>query len=135
MKIVNIILFSLTFVMLSGCSVFNKKDPVPVTPEVKVVTREVPIQILQPQLPREIELNEVEWFVITRDNLEQKLAEIEKYQGGDFVVFAITPQGYENMAKNLQEIRRYFLQQKEIILYYRRATTVAPETVDETAKP
>lgn len=35
----------------------------------------------------------------------------------------MTPQSYENMAYNLQEIRRYVRQQKEIILYYREATT------------
>lgn len=127
MRLVNIIFFSLTFFSLMGCSVFNKKDPVPVTPEVKVVTREVPIQIMQPQLPREIQLLDVEWFVLTRDNMDGKLLEVEKYQGGDFVVFALTPQGYENMARNLQEIRRYFLQQKEIILYYRKATEITPE--------
>jgi len=55
-------------------------------------------------------------------NLEQKIAEIEKELGGDFVVLAITPKGYENMAANLQDIKRYIKQQKEIILYYREAT-------------
>jgi hypothetical protein len=34
----------------------------------------------------------------------------------------MTPHGYENMAINMQELRRYILQQKEIILYYREAT-------------
>ena len=55
-------------------------------------------------------------------NLEQKIAEIEKELGGEFVILAITPKGYENMAYNLQEIKRYINQQKEIILYYREAT-------------
>jgi hypothetical protein len=34
----------------------------------------------------------------------------------------MTPKGYENMAANLQDIKRYIKQQKEIILYYREAT-------------
>jgi hypothetical protein len=55
-------------------------------------------------------------------NLEQKIAEIEKQLGGDFVIMAITPKGYENMAYNLQEIKRYLNQQKEIVMYYREAT-------------
>lgn len=55
-------------------------------------------------------------------NLEQKIAEVEKTLGGDFVVLAITPKGYENMAANLQDIKRFIKQQKEIILYYREAT-------------
>ena len=57
-------------------------------------------------------------------NLNQKIAEIEKELGGEFVIMAITPKGYENMAYNLQEIKRYIKQQKEIILYYRDATAV-----------
>jgi hypothetical protein len=57
-------------------------------------------------------------------NLEQKIYEVEKELGGDFVIMAITPKGYENMAYNLQEIKRYINQQKEIILYYREATAV-----------
>lgn len=57
-------------------------------------------------------------------NLEQKIAEVEKEIGGDFVLMGISVKGYENMAFNLQEIKRYINQQKEIILYYREATSV-----------
>jgi hypothetical protein len=55
-------------------------------------------------------------------NLEQKIAEIETTLDGNFVVLAITPVGYEKMAANLQDIKRYINQQKEIIYYYREAT-------------
>lgn len=55
-------------------------------------------------------------------NIEQKIAEVEKRLGGDFVLMGMTPKGYENMAANLQDIKRYIKQQKEIILYYREAT-------------
>ncbi len=55
-------------------------------------------------------------------NMEQKIAEVEKRLGGDFVLMGMTPKGYENMAANLQDIKRYIKQQKEIILYYREAT-------------
>ena len=47
---------------------------------------------------------------------------------GEFVIFAITPVGYEKMSANLQEIKRYINQQKDIIYYYREAT--APKGVD-----
>lgn len=62
--------------------------------------------------------------ILVCGNLEQKIAEVEKELGGDFVIMAITPKGYENMAYNLQEIKRYIKQQKEIILYYREATAI-----------
>jgi len=110
--------------LLSGCSIlpsFNKPEPY-VPPEVRVVTEQVKMPIYQPPLPGEIRMENVRWYVITEDNLEEKVAEISQDLGGDFVVFAMTPQGYENMAYNMQELRRYILQQKEIIIYYRRAT-------------
>lgn len=55
-------------------------------------------------------------------NLQKKIAEIEILLDGDFVIFAVTPDGYERLAANLQEIKRYINQQKEIIYYYREAT-------------
>ena len=55
-------------------------------------------------------------------NMAQKIAEVEKRLGGDFVLMGMTPKGYENMSANLQDIKRYIKQQKEIILYYREAT-------------
>ena len=55
-------------------------------------------------------------------NLDQKIAEVKKELGGEFVIMSVTPTGYENMAFNLQEIKRYIKQQKEIVLYYREAT-------------
>jgi len=61
-------------------------------------------------------------------NLQQKIAEIETMLDGDFVVLAVTPEGYERIAANLQEIKRYINQQKEIIYYYREAT--APKGKD-----
>jgi len=47
---------------------------------------------------------------------------------GEFVVLAVTPVGYEKLAANLQEIKRYINQQKDIIYYYREAT--APKGID-----
>jgi hypothetical protein len=50
---------------------------------------------------------------------------------GNFVVFALTPDGYEKMAENFQEVRRYVRQQKEIIIYYHEATTETEGTTAE----
>ena len=114
----------LTILFLSGCS-FMKSDPLP-TPEpvIKTITEYKTLEIYQPQLPRKIDLQDVEFFVVTEKNLEEQIARISKMQGGTFVIFGMTPQDYENMAFNLQELRRYIRQQKEIIIYYRDATKV-----------
>lgn len=82
-------------------------------------------------MPQEIDLLNVNFFVITEENLQEKIQEIEKILDGQFVVFALTPDGYEKMSENFQEVRRYVLQQKELILYYRQATTESEGTTAE----
>lgn len=107
-------------ITLSGCSLFQQQ---PVTPEVTVLTEQVPMKIFQPPAPAAVDLRDISWFVITEENLEQKIEQIRKLQDTDnIVVFAITPSDYENMTFNMQELRRYIRQQKEIILYYQEAT-------------
>ena len=71
------------------------------------------------------------FFVITEENLQEKVVEIEKLLDGQFVVFALTPDGYEKMAENFQEVRRYVRQQKELIIYYREATSETEGTTAE----
>jgi len=111
----------LTIVVSSGCSILPKTEYTP-PPPVKVITEEVKTEIYHPRLPDEIELENVTFFIINKDNYDQKVKEVEELLGGNFAVFALTPTGYESMAYNLQEIRRFIRQQKEIILYYRKAT-------------
>jgi len=120
-----ILLLLSSSLLLSGCGgllSWRNEAPTPVLPPVQVITEEVKLEIFQPPLPQEIRMENVRWYVISEGNMEEKLAEIRADLGGEFVVFAMTPQGYENMAYNMQELRRYILQQKEIILYYREAT-------------
>ena len=126
MKRTTLIASALTIVLSSGCSVLPKVDFTP-PPPVKVITEEVKMEIYQPPLPQEIKMEDVNWFVITKNNYEESIQKVEKLLGGEFVVFALTPTGYEAMAYNLQEIRRFIRQQKEIILYYRKATEAADE--------
>ena len=111
----------LTIVVSSGCSILPKTEYTP-PPPVKVITEEVKTEIYHPRLPDEIELENVQFFIINKDNYDQKVKEVEELLGGNFAVFALTHTGYESMAYNLQEIRRFIRQQKEIILYYRKAT-------------
>lgn len=55
-----------------------------------------------------------DWIVITKENAEQKFAEIEK-RGGVVTLFALTPQGYQNLSLNTSELRRYIQQQNAVI--------------------
>lgn len=115
------LLLSLTLISLVGCGSLSSKETRQI-PEVKVITEEVKTEIYHPPLPQEVRLEGVQWLVITKDNLDEKVEQAEKLLGGEFVVFAIIPTDYENFAWNIQELRRFIRQQKEIILYYREAT-------------
>jgi len=171
-----------TTLFLGACASTQQYQPLP---PVKVITETVEVEIYAPPLPPQIDLQDVEWKVISnypcrpatgqdektglytydrfereeyvneagetktrlkRDaenkrielpvikgqevcgNLDEQIYEVEKLLDGEFVVFALTPSGYQAMATNLQEIRRYVAQQKDIIYYYREAT--APKGKD-----
>lgn len=116
------LLLSLTLISLVGCSSMGGSREPRQIPEVKVITEEVQTHIYHPPLPQEVKLEDIRWMVLTKDNIDEQIAEAEKLLGGEFVVFAMIPTDYENFAWNIQELRRFIRQQKEIILYYREAT-------------
>tara|TARA_Y100000389_G_scaffold129029_1_gene126467 strand:+ start:850 stop:1284 length:435 start_codon:yes stop_codon:yes gene_type:complete len=117
--------------LLGGCSLLQPQ-PLPVPePIIKTVTEYKSLEIYQPPLPKAIDLQDVEFFVVTEKNFDEQVSKLEKLQDGTYVLFGLTPQDYENMAYNLQELRRYIRQQKEIIIYYRQATQDDEDTDSE----
>ena len=71
-------------------------------------------------MPREIDMKEPYWYVVSDANIDEFVARIKKETGGVF--FAMTPGYYELMAYNLQEIKRFVKETKEVIVYYRTVT-------------
>lgn len=106
-----ILLMLLSLILLANCA---KEEPVEIV-RTEFVKKNVPIQ----PRPKGVQLNEVKWRVVNQDNLDEFIAEIQEADG--FVFYAISPKGYENIALNIAELRRYILQQKEIIIYYEKA--------------
>ena len=119
------IVIGLAVVLLVGCA----STPVK---EVVIKTKPIEIEIAQPDRPREVKLERPEWFVVNSSNLQEFLEKVRKIQSDEPVFFAFTPQDYEKMSYNLQEIRRYVLQQNEIIVYYEKMT--APKTTEEKSE-
>lgn len=98
-----------------GCASLFKRDPIPV----EIRTVEVPIPITHPTLPRPIDLKEPQWYVVSDSNVDTFLEEIQNLNNGQVVFVAMTVSDYELMAYNIQEIRRYINQMKEVVVYYR----------------
>ena len=92
------------------------------TTQVEVVTKPLERQIVQPILPRAVDLKEPMWYVVSEKNIDEFLAQVEKDQG-NLVFFAMSVPDYELMAYNMQELKRYIKELKEVVVYYRTVTT------------
>ena len=111
-KIVAILTISM---MVSSCSL------VPTKKEVEITTKAIERTIIQPVMPREIDLKEPYWYVVSDKNIDEFLARIEKDQG-QVVFFAMSVPDYELMAYNMQELKRYINELTEVVVYYRKVT-------------
>lgn len=120
--------------LLSGCGVWSSKPEPEPKPSVTVVKEQVPLSIYQPPDPVPVQLNDLAWVVITKENLSEKMLEIERITGNGFVVMAITPRDYENLATNMQELKRFIREQRAIILYYRDVTKTQEDWRDLNKK-
>ena len=76
-----------------------------------------------------LRMKEVKWVLITPDNFEEKVAEIQK-SGRPVVFFALTDAGYENLSMNFSSIRAYIQQQQAIIAAYENYYKNANEALD-----
>ena len=74
--------------------------------------------------PKQVQLNDIKIYVVSKVNYNQFIKSYEKKNGADSYI-AISVKDYENLALNFAELRRYIEQQKQIIVYYEQA--VAPE--------
>jgi hypothetical protein len=111
--------------MVSSCSL------VPTKKEVEITTKAIERTIIQPVMPREIDLKEPYWYVVSDKNIDEFLSRVEKDQG-QVVFFAMSVPDYELMAYNMQELKRYINELKEVVVYYRKVTTT-PEKDDESS--
>lgn len=97
---------------LAGC--FGRETPIQIT------TVEETLGIARADRPRPLNLNDVSFRVISASNLE---AFVNEYSDGrDQSWFMITPRGYEALAINMTELRRYIEAQNQIIVYYENLT-------------
>jgi len=135
------IVILLTLWTTSGCSLLWQKPLPPREVEIKTVSIQIPIT--QPTLPRAIDLKEPVWYVVSNKNLDEFIARMEKESGAGLVFVAMSVSDYELMAYNMQEIKRYVRELKEVVIYYRTVTLpqvdkkeeILPENVNEQITP
>tara|TARA_B100000963_G_scaffold268192_1_gene236399 strand:+ start:4331 stop:4813 length:483 start_codon:yes stop_codon:yes gene_type:complete len=131
--------------VISSCSLLPNK-------QVEIITKPVELEIVQPVLPRPLNLKEPRWYVVSdakiieaclkdpetkkpncklgREDkypegytyLDRFIDDIKKQHGGDIVFVAMSVEDYELMSYNTQELKRYINQLGEVVVYYRNVT-------------
>ena len=102
-------------ILLSSCSWKPEK-------EIVTVDRIVKPTIAIAQKPRPVDFGELKVKVITEENVQEVIEEMKTNQG-QFLVYALDPLTFKNLAIGIEEIKRYIQQQKDIIVYYEKALT------------
>jgi hypothetical protein len=97
----------------------------------QVTAKPVEISIIQPIDPQPVDMLKVTSKVLTASNIDDFIKQAKKDQGTDNPVFvAMSTRDYESLSLNIQELKRYMVQQQRIIAYYKKAT--APRDVTQT---
>ena len=79
--------------------------------------------MIQPIDPQPVNLLNIQDKVVDKLNADEVFKQAAKEQGTDNPVFVVMgTKDYEALALNIQELKRYILQQKQIIAYYKKAT-------------
>ena len=69
-------------------------------------------------------------IVVTRENVEEVWAELEA-SGKSIVLFALTHEGYENLALNNADIIRYLSEQRAVIIAYKEYYEKADKAIGD----
>ena len=106
LKVSSLLLLSL---LVSSCSSWPKLTQIEI--QTVEVERNIPIQ----NRPRQLEMNDIYFYVVTEENFEEFKKRFVK-ENGDLVGYVLSVRDYETLAINMAEIKRYIEQQKQIII-------------------
>ena len=110
-RIGNVLVSGLAIILLSSCVAGVKT--------LETYTIEKKREPLNLTMPAPLELQDVDWIVITKDNAEEVFEKIKNEKNGDYALFALTDNGYEKLALNFADIRNKLAEQRQIILSYK----------------
>ena len=124
-KVSSLLLLSL---IISSCSSWNPLKTI----EIKTVEveRNVPLQ----NRPRQLDLSDIHWYVVTEENFAEFKKKFLKENGDPLVAYVISVKDYESLAIDMAELKRYIDQQKQIIIYYEKALSPKEEEPKEDKK-
>ena len=104
----SVLLFGL---LLNGCAGLAVKE----LQSYKIEKKREPLDL---PMPVPLELIDVEWIIVTKDNIDEVMERV-KAEGGDYALFAVTDEGYKKLSTNIADIRNKLYEQQQIILSYK----------------
>ena len=109
-----IILLPVMALLLVGCA-GTKVQPEPKVVIQKEIEKKLPLNIADPE---PLDLEHIEWGIVTRENIEEVWAQIEGANEG-VALFALRHGDYERLALNIKEIRALLGEYIVILKKYR----------------
>jgi hypothetical protein len=107
------IILSLALVA-SGCSLMGEKvKPVSVT----TIAERPPMY--HPPLPMEVQMDPVDWEILTPDNMQIYLDNLKKGEAPRRAFYSLSSKEYENLSMDIADITRYIKETLGIIKFYR----------------
>ena len=110
--IVSCLLLVVVLLIFSSCSTFKSEK------QIEVITEEIEKPKLNLDAVEPLDLKPVKWIVLTRENVEEVFTNLEK-DGKSVALFALDTDTYEILAVNMEDIKRYILTQKTILVKYK----------------
>ena len=97
--------------LLSGCSIGGEK-------KIKIFSVEEPRKKLDYPMPTPLQMEEIKWIIITSENADEVFKKLEE-QGVDPVIFGLSDNDFQLLAKNFAHIRAHMMKQNVMIDEYK----------------
>ena len=98
----------------SGCSMIQPKaKPVSVT----TIAKQQPMY--HPPLPMEVQMDPVDWEILTPDSIQLYLDNLKKGEAPRRAFYSLSSKEYENLSMDMADITRYITEILGIIRFYR----------------
>lgn len=105
-------LFVMLIILLTSCSFMPREK------QIEVVTKQIEKPKLNIEQVEPLDLKPVKWIVVTKENAEQIFTNLEN-EGKSIALFALDTDTYEVLSLNMEELKRYILTQKEVLVKYK----------------
>ena len=100
--------------IVSGCSMIQPKaKPVSVT---TIAKKQI---MYHPPLPMEVQMDPVDWEILTPDSIQLYLDNLKKGEAPRRAFYSLSSKEYENLSMDMADITRYITEILGIIKFYR----------------